>query len=39
MTVLAVREGDRAGLMRDVEGMLGLPTGLLEEHEGVTIGR
>ena len=36
MTVLAIREGDRGGVLRDAEGLLGLPTGLLEEHEGVS---
>ena len=36
VTVLAIREGDRGGVLRDAEGLLGLPGGLLEEHEGVS---
>jgi hypothetical protein len=35
VTVLALREHDRGGVFRDLEGLLGLAEGVLEEHEGL----
>jgi hypothetical protein len=35
LTVLAVREGDRGGVLRDAEGILGLEPGFLHEQEAL----
>jgi hypothetical protein len=35
VTVLAIREGERGGVLRDFEALLGLDPGLLEEQDGL----